>query len=409
MSSISLESYESIVGSQTIEELHLLAGGLNGRRIKMVNSTAIGGGVAEILNRLVPLLNELGLSTQWEVIKGGEDFFEVTKKFHNALHGEEIPLTPRMKEIFGEVSRENLRNTDLDQDVMIIHDPQPILYIEAKDRTHAKWVWRCHIDISNPNEEVWDYLKGYVEQYDVALFSSPRFSKRIPISQFLFFPSIDPLSDKNRELEPEVIDQILERFHILKKKPIITQVSRFDRLKDPNGVIRAYKMAKKNIDCQLVLAGGGASDDPEGEAVLDEVRDEAEGDPDIHILLLPPDSSLEINALQRASTVIVQKSIREGFGLTVSEALWKKKPVIGSAVGGIPAQIIPNFTGVLVYSIEGTAFQIRYLLSHPDIAKKLGEYGHEYVKEEFLITRNLRRYLLLFHVLFHPGEKIIHL
>lgn len=409
MPSIRLEDYEPIVGKQTIEELYLLAERLKGRRIKMVNSTAIGGGVAEILNRLVPLLNELGIPTRWEVIKGGEDFFEVTKNIHNALHGEQIFLTPRMKEIFLDVSRENLRNADLDQDVMVIHDPQPLVYIEAKERSGAKWVWRCHIDISNPNVEVWEFLRAYIEKYDVALFSSPRFSKKLPISQFLFFPSIDPLSDKNKELEPEFINQVLESLHILRDKPIVTQVSRFDRLKDPVGVIKAYRMAKRYIDCRLVLAGGEASDDPEGEIVLNEVRAEAKGDPDIHIILLPPTSSLEINALQRASTIIIQKSIREGFGLTVSEALWKKKPVIGSAVGGIPAQIIPNFTGVLVYSIEGTAYQIRYLLSHPDIARKLGEYGHEYVKEEFLITRKIRRYLLLIHVLFYPGERIINL
>jgi trehalose synthase len=409
MSSAPLLDYEAIVGRPILDELYLLAEGLKGRRVKMVNSTAVGGGVAEILNRLVPLLNELGIQTQWEVIKGGEDFFVVTKKIHNALHGEQIPFPPRMKEIFLEVSRENLKNTNLDQDIIVIHDPQPLVYIEAKERSHAKWAWRCHIDVSNPNEGVWEFLKGYVEQYDAAFFSSPRFSKRLPIPQFLFFPSIDPLSDKNRELEPEFIDQVLEQFHIFRDKPIITQISRFDRLKDPVGVIKAYRLAKRYVDCRLVLAGGGASDDPEGEVVLDEVRTEAKGDPDINIILLPPTSSLEINALQRASTIILQKSIREGFGLTVAEALWKKKPVIGSAVGGIPAQIIPNLTGALVYSVEGTAYQIRYLLTHPDIAKKLGEYGHEYVKEEFLITRSLRRYLLLFHVLFHPGERIINL
>ncbi len=409
MTSISLTDYEPIVGRPIIEEIHQLAEGLKGRKVKMVNSTAMGGGVAEILHRLVPLLNEIGIQTQWEVIKGGEDFFAVTKKIHNALHGEPIPLTPRMKDIFLEVSRENLKNADLDQDVIVIHDPQPIVYIEAKERTSAKWVWRCHIDISNPNGEVWDFLKGYVERFDAALFSSPRFSKRLPIVQFLFFPSIDPLSDKNRELEPEFINQVLKKFQIPQDKPIVTQISRFDRLKDPLGVIKAYRMAKRYVDCRLILAGGGASDDPEGETVLEEVRKEAKEDPDIHILLLPPESPLEINALQRASTLILQKSLKEGFGLTVAEALWKKKPVVGSAVGGIPAQIIPNFTGVLVYSVEGAAFQIRYLLSHPEIAKKLGEYGHEYVKEEFLITRKLRRYLLLFHVLSHLKERIIYL
>ena len=409
MPSTRLMDYEPIVGHQNLEELYLLAEGLKGKRIKMFNSTAMGGGVAEILHQLVPLLNDLGIETQWEVIKGGEDFFVVTKKIHNGLHGESISFPPRMKEIFLEVSRENLKNTNLDGDFIVIHDPQPIVYIEAKNRTSAKWVWRCHIDISKPDEGIWNFLKGYVEQFDSALFSSPRFSKGLVIPQFLFFPSIDPLSDKNRELEPEFIDQVLERFYIPRDKPIITQVSRFDRLKDPVGVIKAYRMAKRYFDCRLVLAGGWASDDPESEIVLHEVQTEAKEDPDIHILLLPPTSSLEINALQRASSIILQKSIREGFGLTVSEALWKKKPVVGSAVGGIPTQIIPNFTGVLVYSIEGTAYQIRYLLSHPDVAKKLGEYGHEYVKEEFLITRKLRRYLLLFHALRYPGQRIIYL
>jgi trehalose synthase len=406
--SIHLGNYEPIVGKHSIEELYLLAERLKGRRIKMVNSTAVGGGVAEILNRLIPLLNDLGIPTQWTVMKGGEDFFEVTKLIHNALHGEALSFIPRMKGIFLEVSRENLRYIDLEQDVVVIHDPQPMVCIEGKDRSHAKWVWRCHIDVSNPNEEVWDFLKGYVEQYDVALFSSPRFSKRLTIPQFLFFPSIDPLSDKNRELDPEFIDQVLERYHIPQDKPIVTQISRFDRLKDPIGVIKAFRMAKRYVDCRLVLAGGSASDDPEGEEVLDEVRNEAAGDSDIHILLLPPTSSLEINALQTASTIVLQKSIREGFGLTVAEALWKRKPVIGSAVGGIPTQIIPNLTGVLVHSIEGAAYQIRYLLSYPDVAKRMGDYGHEFVKEKFLITESLRRYLLLFHVLFHPGERIIY-
>ena len=405
---VHLTDYEPIVGKQTIDELYLLAERLKGRRVKMVNSTSVGGGVAEILNHLIPLLNDLGIPTQWTVIKGGEDFFEVTKNIHNALHGEKVSLTPRMKDIFLGVSRENLRYVDLEQDFIIIHDPQPIACIEGKDRSHAKWVWRCHLDVSNPNQEVWDFLKGYVEGYDAALFSSPRFSKTLPIPQFLFFPSIDPLSDKNKDLEPEFIDQVLNRYHIPRDKPLVTQISRFDRLKDPIGVIQAFRIARRYVDCRLVLAGGGASDDPEGEEVLDEVRAEAGGDPDIHILLLPPTSSLEINALQRASAIILQKSIREGFGLTVAEALWKKKPVIGSAVGGIPAQIIPNLTGVLVHSVEGAAYQIRYLLSHPEIAGKLGDYGHDYVTEEFLITRNLRRYLLLFHILHHPGERIIY-
>lgn len=408
MPSIHLRDYEPIVGHAILEELHLLAKSLKGKRVKMVNSTAVGGGVAEILHRLVPLLNELDVQTQWEVMKGGQDFFVVTKQIHNALHGQSLSWTPQMEELFLDVGHENLMNSDLGYDVIVIHDPQPIAYIDGKGETRAKWVWRCHIDISNPHEGVWRFLRGYVERFDAALFSSPRFAKKLPIPQYLFFPPIDPLSEKNKELEPDTIDQILEGLQVPRDKPIITQISRFDRLKDPIGVIQAYRMAKRFVDCRLVLAGGEASDDPEGEIILDEVRTEAQGDPDIHVLRLPPTSSLEINALQRASALILQKSIKEGFGLTVTEALWKKKPVIGSAVGGIPAQIIPRFTGVLVYSIEGTAYQIRYLLSHPEIAQKLGENGHEYVKRQFLITQALRRYLLLLHALEHPGERIIY-
>jgi trehalose synthase len=235
----------------------------------------------------------------------------------------------------------------------------------------------------------------FVPRYDGMLISSPNFSRPMPIPQYIFYPCIDPLSQKNQELAPEFIQKTLETFSIDPKRPIVTQISRFDRLKDPVGVIHAYKQARKYKDCQLVLAGGGADDDPEGGQVLQEAREAAGKDPDIHILELPPWSALEINALQRASTIIVQKSLREGFGLTVTEALWKKKPVVASAVGGIPLQIIHKFTGLLTHSIEGTAYQIRFLLSNPAIAARLANNGHEHVRENFLITRNLKRYLLL--------------
>jgi trehalose synthase len=228
------------------------------------------------------------------------------------------------------------------------------------------------------------------------MFSSPEFSRQLPIPQYLFYPAIDPLSEKNRPLELEYVSQILARYHIDPHRAILTQISRFDRLKDPIGVIRAYRIVKRYFDCQLVLAGGSASDDPEGAVVLKEVLREAQNDPDIKVLELPAWAPLEVNALQRASTVVIQKSLREGFGLTVSEALWKKKPVVASAVGGIPIQIIHKHTGLLSHSIEGTAYQIRFLLSHPEIAAKLGEHGHQHVKENFLITQKLKRYLTLF-------------
>ncbi len=278
----------------------------------------------------------------------------------------------------------------------MLHDPQPAALIEARVHHAGHWIWRCHIDLSRPNPVVWRFLEGFVSQYDAAIFSSPTFSRQLSVPQYLFYPSIDPLSDKNRELEPEIIAEVLSRLQIDPTRPILTQISRFDRLKDPVGVIRAYRIVKRYVDCQLVLAGGGAADDPEGSVVLEEVRGEAQGDPDIHVIELPTWAPLEVNALQRASTVIIQKSLREGFGLTVAEGLWKKKPVVASAVGGIPIQVIHKHTGLLAHSIEGTAYQIRFLLSHPEIAAKLGEQGHEHVKENFLITQNLKQYLALF-------------
>ncbi|MBE0559145.1 MAG: glycosyltransferase, partial [Proteobacteria bacterium] len=263
------------------------------------------------------------------------------------------------------------------------------------------------IDLSNPKQKVWRFLKEFVVQYDAAVFSAPAFSRKLPIRQFLIAPSIDPLSDKNRELPQEVIDGVLAKYGIPKDKPIITQISRFDRLKDPVGVIAAYRLVKKYNDCRLLLAGGTATDDPEGQKVFEEVMEAAQGDPDILILVMSQ-NDLEINALQRASTVILQKSLKEGFGLTVSEALWKAKPVVASNVGGIPLQIKDKYSGLLCYSPEGAAFALKQLLSSPEYARKIGENGREHVRNNFLITRHLRDYMLLFLSLYHR-ENIVHL
>jgi trehalose synthase len=394
-----LEDYESIIGRSQLEELRFLARALRHKTVKMVNSTAVGGGVAEILNRLVPLMKELEVATKWDVITGGNDFFEVTKGFHNALHGGEYHLTKEAMEIFMAYNEQNRERMDFVEDLFVIHDPQPVGLIRSKERTRGRWVWRCHIDLSNPHPEVWGFLRPLVEQYDAAIFSSPAFSRQLAIPQYLFYPCIDPLSEKNKDLEESYVEKVCEDFGVDRSRPIITQISRFDRLKDPVGVIHAYKLAKRYVDCQLVLAGGGATDDPEGAVVLQEVMEAAGDDPDVIILNLPPWSALEINALQRASNVVIQKSLKEGFGLTVTEALWKGKPVIAGAVGGIPTQIIHKLTGVLVHSVEGCAYQIRYLLTHPEYAKELGRNGREHVKENFLITANLRRWLLLFPIM----------
>ena len=393
-----LEDYELIIGGPQLDELRFLAKGLHNKTVKMVNSTAVGGGVAEMLNSLVPLLNELSINTHWEILTGGNDFFEVTKAFHNALQGGEYSLTKAAQEAFLLTGERNRQRMKFDEDVVIVHDPQPLGLIPSKSDS-GRWIWRCHIDLSNPNPEVWGFLRPLVEKFDAAVFSAPEFSQRLPIPQYLLYPCIDPLSEKNKDLEESYIQKVCDDFELDRSRPIVTQISRFDRLKDPVGVIQAYKMAKKYVDCQLVLAGGGASDDPEGAVVLREVTEAAGDDPDIIVLNLPPWSALEINALQRASTVVVQKSLKEGFGLTVTEALWKTKPTIASAVGGIPTQIIDKLTGVLVQSVEGCAYQIRYLLTHPEFAEQLGQNGKEHVKENFLMISDVRRWLVLFRVL----------
>jgi trehalose synthase len=393
---IHLDDYTTVLGEPEVAELRTLAAPLQGRTVQMVNSTAIGGGVAEILTRLVPILQELGLAIRWDVITGGNDFFEITKAFHNALHGGSYNMPAQSFEIFLAYNERNLARLQMEGELTVIHDPQPVALVKARRDRYGHWIWRCHIDLSRPNPTVWQFLEPWVNRYDGAIFSSPEFSRQLSIPQYLFYPCIDPLAEKNRALEPEVAREILERFSIDPARPILTQISRFDRLKDPVGVVRAYQIVKRYLDCQLVLAGGGASDDPEGATVLAEVREAAAADTDIHILDLPPWSATEINALQRASTIVIQKSLREGFGLTVTEALWKKRPVVASAVGGIPTQVIHKHTGLLAHSVEGTAYQIRFLLSNPAIAARLGEQGHEHVREHFLITSNVKRYLTLF-------------
>jgi len=404
-----LEDYEPIVGPGTIDELRLLGGRLAGKRVVTVNSTAVGGGVAEILNRMVPLCQQLGVDLRWEVMKGGEDFFAVTKRIHNALHGKHEPFTAADRDVFRAATEANLATLDLDADLVFVHDPQPAGLVAARHRRPGGWIWRCHIDVSSPQRDVWDFLDQSVRDYDAAVFSAPAFTRDLAMPQVMIAPSIDPLSDKNRDLTAVEIDDVLARLRVPRDKPIVTQISRFDRLKDPLGVIEAFLLARRYNDCRLVLAGGSASDDPEGAEVLAQVQAAAAENPDIHVLALPPTAHVEINALQRASAIVVQKSLKEGFGLTVSEALWKGRPVIAAAVGGIPLQIEHRFSGILTHTVEGTAFWIKQLLNSPDFARQLGENGREHVRSNFLLTRHLRDYLLLFLFLEHPTERVIHL
>ena len=337
-----LEDYIPIVGQAVIDDLRLIAEKLEGKRVQHINSTATGGGVAEILNRMVPLLQGLGIDTRWDVIKGGENFFDVTKKFHNALHGKNAEISAKDFEVFLETGEKNIQEVNTDADIVFVHDPQPIRLIKKK--ANNKWLWRCHVDVSNPDPQVWKFL-------------------------------------------------------------MVTQISRFDYLKDPLGVVEAFGLVKKYIDCQLILAGGTAADDPEGIKVLEEVKEKARQVPDVHILLLPQ-NDIEVNALQRASTVIVQKSLKEGFGLTISEALWKAKPVVASNVGGIPLQIKHKYSGLLCHSVEGAAFAIKQLLNAPAFAERLGQNGREHVRTNFLLTRHLREYILLFLSLYHNEDVV---
>jgi trehalose synthase len=401
---VHINDYIAIVGNEIIESLYIIAEKLKSFKIQNINSTAVGGGVAEILSRMIPLLKQLNVEAKWDVIKGDEKFFAITKSFHNALHGVNEDFTQEDFNYFIEVNRRNSEDISFDSDLVFVHDPQPICLIEKKKEIGKKWAWRCHIDFTKPQKDVMTFLEKYIEQYDCSVFSAPAFARKLKIPQVLISPSIDPLSEKNRELSEDIINKITDKFNLDRKRPIVSQISRFDYLKDPIGVIEVYKKVKKYIDCQLVLAGGGAVDDPEGIKVLNEVKSASLGDEDIHIIFLPPSSDIEINALQRASTVILQKSLKEGFGLTVAEALWKGKPVIAGAVGGIPLQIKHQYSGILTYTIDGTAFYLKQLLSEPTYAKQLGFNGKNHIKENFLITRHLRDYMLLFLSLLKEGE-----
>jgi len=401
-----LKDYEPVVGKSSLEELKMLAAKFSGKIVQIINSTFVGGGVAEILEHMVPLLNQLGVDARWNVISGGEEFFEVTKKFHNALHGNREKISSKDLALFSEVTQRNLKEMSFYGDIIFVHDPQPVGLIAQKKNVGKKWLWRCHIDVSNPDKKVWKFLRSFIVDYDAAVFSAPNFAHPLPIRQFLITPSIDPLSDKNKELDSGTINSVLAKYGLIPDKPMIVQISRFDRLKDPLGVIEAFKMVRKSIDCQLVLAGGTATDDPECTEVYSEVKKQAEGNTDIHILLVPPESDIEINALQRAATIIIQKSLKEGFGLTISEALWKSKPVVASAVGGIPLQVKNKLTGLLCYTVEGAAYALRQLLANPEYANRLGQNGREHVKQNFLITGHLKNYLLMFLALDHNSDVI---
>jgi trehalose synthase len=402
----SLDDYAPIVGREAIREVRSLASYLKGATVQHVNSSPAGGGVAELLGFLVPLMRDVGLDAHWDVITGSPAFFEATKAIHNNLHGASEKLSPEALQAFRDTTRENLGVLRRDVDFECIHDPQPVGLVSERGGK-ARWLWRCHVDLSDADPTTWSFLRRLVERYDAAVFHLPDYARDLSIPRDVSPPAIDPLNEKNRELEPSEIAAVLERYQIDPGRPIVLQVSRYDRLKDPVGVIRAYRLAARSFPCQLVLAGGGAADDPETSEVLAEVREAAGDDPDVHVLELPTSASRDVNALQRAATIVVQKSLAEGFGLVVTEAMWKAKPVVGSAVGGIKRQVIQGSTGFLVYSVEGTAYRIRQLLGDPGLARQLGENAKRYVVENFLPPTYLARWLLLLLSLRHgPGPVV---
>jgi len=407
-----LERYRSIVGDAEIDHLKQLARRLRGIRAVHVNSTREGGGVAEILHCLIPLKRALGLEATWEVIEGNPVFFDCTKKMHNALQGNLTAIPAAMLKEYEETNRRNFERLEdvlKEADIVFIHDPQPAPLLQFCENRKGKWIWRCHIDVSRPYRPVWKYLRAFVSPYDASIWSLSSFAQTLPHPLYLIPPSIDPLSEKNIDLDPPELEEAREKWGLDPDRPVITQVSRFDRFKDPLGVIEAYRLAKEFTPLQLVLAGSSASDDPEGAEVLEEVRAARGEDPDIHTLLLPSDAHRSINALQRLSHIVLQKSLREGFGLTVTEAMWKEKPVLGGDTGGIRIQVFNHHTGFLVNTPEGAALRIRYLLRHRDRLREMGMKAKEFVRENFLITRHLREYLTLMIAVTHAATDRIEL
>jgi len=387
-----VEHYEKLVGAETVERIKKKAEPLKSLHLVNVNSTYYGGGVAELLSSMTLLMNGLGIKTGWRVIQGAPDFFSITKKMHNALQGGTIHMTKRKMEVYDRIIEENAIRNHLYHDLVIVHDPQPLPLIKFF-RKRGPWIWRCHVDLTNPHPELWNYLAPFVEMYDAVILSLEEYRQQLNTPQVFFMPSIDPFTTKNKELTPKEVEERLHHYGIPTDLPLVAQISRFDRWKDPKGVIQAFHQVRKQVDCTLVLLGNVATDDPEGGNVYESLlrsRDERT------IVLSHQDSAL-VNALQRRADVVVQKSIREGFGLTVAEAMWKGKAVVGGNVGGIRHQIQDGVNGFLVSSVKETEDRILRLLKDENLRRRMGEKAKQTVKENFLMTRHLEQYLDLFN------------
>ncbi|MDT8272062.1 MAG: glycosyltransferase [Desulfomonilia bacterium] len=389
---IGVEDYEEYIGAEAVDRICEKARKLKGLHVAHVNSTYYGGGVAEMLSALTLIMNSVGIKTGWRTIQGAPDFFSITKKMHNALQGGDINLSERKCRIYEKIIFENAARNHLDHhNFVIIHDPQPLPMITHYTK-NGPWVWRCHVDLTAPNRELWAYLLQFIRKYDAAVFTLEEYKKDIPIPQLFFMPCIDPFCIKNRDMDDSEINERLDHYDIPIDQPLVVQVSRFDRWKDPAGVIEAFKIARKQVDCTLVLLGNVATDDPEGEKVYDSLLDQR----DERIIIISRQDTALVNALQRKAAVVIQKSLREGFGLTVTEAMWKGAAVIGGNVGGIRYQITDGENGFLVSSVEETAERIIALLKDSDLRARMGSAAHRRVRENFLLTRYLENYLDLF-------------
>jgi trehalose synthase len=388
-----IEDYEPLTGAETIERIQKKAQPLQHLHVVNVNSTYYGGGVAELLTSLTLLMNSVGIETGWRVIQGAPDFFSITKKMHNALQGAEINLSSRKMEIYEDVIHENAVRNHLERhNMVIIHDPQPLPLINYYNKS-GPWIWRCHVDLSRPNRGLWNYLTPFIEKYDAVIFSIEDYRKKLKTPQVFFMPAIDPFSILNRDMGEKEIEDRFDHYHIPADLPLVVQISRFDRWKDPEGVIKAFKLARKEVDCTLVMLGNVATDDPEGMEVYESLRNCREE----RIIILSHQDTALVNALQRKAAVVLQKSIREGFGLTVAEAMWKGTPVIGGNVGGIRHQIEDGVNGFLVSSVEETAERIVKLVKNKKLRHSMGKKAKETVKKKFLLTRYLEQYLDLFN------------
>ncbi|HMD51229.1 MAG TPA: glycosyltransferase [Solirubrobacteraceae bacterium] len=396
----SLDAYEGIAPEPILTELRLQARRLAGARVLHVNATAYGGGVSELLRSSVPLLRDLGLEVDWKVIGGSHEFFRATKTLHNALQGAPVVLDEAEREAYVQCARENAGTLAGAYDVIVVHDPQPAGLLRAHGKGGARWVWRCHIDTSEPHPAAWVFLRPFVEGYDAAVFTMAEFvPPGFPIARIeAIAPAIDPLSPKNIDLDLRTATQILDWIGVELPGRLVTQVSRFDPWKDPLGVIAAYRLAREEVpDLQLALVGSMALDDPDGWEVYREVSDAVEDEPRIHVYTnLTGAGSTEVNAFQRLSDLVVQKSIREGFGLVVSESLWKGTPVVAGRAGGIPQQMPEGIGGVLIDSTEECAAAMVELLADSERARELGRRGREHVREHYLLPRLLLEELRLF-------------